>query len=53
MGFIDEKLELEEADYQKALNAHASQSSLSCLGLLYREGRGYILKNPHSVVVEA
>jgi hypothetical protein len=58
VGFIDARpskilLELDEADYQKALRAHASQSSLSCLGLLYREGRGYILKTPHSVAIEA
>jgi len=44
-------LALEADDYRAAVEAHDQQLPLIAIGTLYKEGRAFVLKNPHGVEV--
>jgi hypothetical protein len=45
------RVELQEAEYTQAVNAHRDGNDIRCSGRLVREGRGYHLKNPADFAV--
>jgi len=45
-------MELDEDAYHMAVLAHDTQRAIACVGILDREGRSYVLKNPHSLAIE-
>ncbi|MBF0336619.1 MAG: hypothetical protein HQL05_02185 [Nitrospirae bacterium] len=56
LAFVDEQpkkiqMEMIDTDYQKALQAHGNQDTIYCMGSLTREGRSFILKNPHNIAI--
>ncbi|MEO5365716.1 MAG: hypothetical protein H7831_05075 [Magnetococcus sp. WYHC-3] len=53
LGFVDEKtrkisMDLEEQDYQVAIDAHKNERTISCSGTLKKVGRGFELQSVHS-----
>jgi hypothetical protein len=51
LAFVDDRphkvtMELEDADYQKAISAHKAQEPVLCFGVLIREGKHFRLKDP-------
>jgi hypothetical protein len=47
------RIALEREDYETALGAHRDGRWLSCVGDLVREGRGWCLRNPRELHIEA
>jgi hypothetical protein len=57
IAFVDEQLrkisfELQDEQYHLAVQAHDQQQTIVCYGILIREGRAYILKNPRELTLE-
>ncbi|MEK8016259.1 MAG: hypothetical protein VSS75_005275 [Candidatus Parabeggiatoa sp.] len=57
MAFLDGRhrkvrVELEEKDYESAIQAHKENRVVSCEGQLVREGRSVILKHPRNFTLE-
>jgi hypothetical protein len=56
-GFVDGQprnivVELGEADYKLAIQAHQDRVQVVCFGDLVKEGRGFQLRNPHHFSLE-
>jgi hypothetical protein len=57
LSYVDERLrpvrvELEEAEYNLAIQAHQDRAPVRCVGDLTHEGRGLILRNPRRFSLE-
>jgi hypothetical protein len=56
IGFVDDharriSFDLGLADYELAVTAHREERPVNCVGTLVREGRMFILRNPHDFTV--
>ena len=51
-GFRNVRLTLGGDEYDLAVTAHANRRRVRALGVLAREGRSYVLRNPHGIEVE-
>lgn len=45
-------MELDKPEYDKAIEAHKQERSISCTGVLTKEGRGFVLSDPRDFRVE-
>ena len=45
------RITLSDNDYQRTIEAHKKEAIVQCVGELVKEGRSYVLKNPHSLKI--
>jgi hypothetical protein len=47
------QITLSGADYDKAIQAHKDGSQVFCMGNLSKQGKSFVLKNPHGFTLVA